>query len=406
MWKDKEEDFVERIKMSFLQIRLRRNGMTEGECLQVKILQLIYESFGSPFGFGGAGVRAYEIYKRLKDRHDITLLCLKYPNARDGDIEGLKHIFVGTENKSLTKSVLAYTIQAARFVRRYGNDFDIIVENFLPPTPFFTTFLTKTPVILQVQDFWGEHTFKRYPFRYALPMVLIEKLYPRLYKHFIFVSDITLKHFHLSQKAVVHLVPNGIDMSLLCTHEEAGNYILFMSSIDMYKKGLDILLKAFSRISPFYQNLNLYIAGSGRDSDLLKYELETIPCPVRKNIKLLGWLSGEDKIKAISKALFTVLPSRHESQPINILESAACEKPVIVSDIPELHFVYKEGFGLSFPSGSIDGLKEKMEILIKDNKQREVMGRRGREFSSKFLWGDIANQFEDVLKAHIRSHDH
>ena len=33
----------------------------------MKILQIIYESFGSPFGFGGAGVRAYEIYKRLKD---------------------------------------------------------------------------------------------------------------------------------------------------------------------------------------------------------------------------------------------------------------------------------------------------------------------------------------------------
>lgn len=31
----------------------------------MKILQIIYESFGSPFGFGGAGVRAYEIYRRL-----------------------------------------------------------------------------------------------------------------------------------------------------------------------------------------------------------------------------------------------------------------------------------------------------------------------------------------------------
>jgi hypothetical protein len=38
----------------------------------MKILQLIYESFNSPFGFGGAGGRAYEIYKRLTERHDIT----------------------------------------------------------------------------------------------------------------------------------------------------------------------------------------------------------------------------------------------------------------------------------------------------------------------------------------------
>ncbi len=86
----------------------------------MKILQLIYESLGNPFGFGGAGVRAYEIYKRLKDRHDITLLCMKYHGARDGEIEGLKHIFIGTESKSLAKSVFSYTVKAANFVRRYG----------------------------------------------------------------------------------------------------------------------------------------------------------------------------------------------------------------------------------------------------------------------------------------------
>jgi hypothetical protein len=68
----------------------------------MKILQLTYESLGSPFGFGGAGVRAYKIYKRLKDRHDITLLCLKYPGVTDCEIEGLRHIFVGTESSRNT----------------------------------------------------------------------------------------------------------------------------------------------------------------------------------------------------------------------------------------------------------------------------------------------------------------
>ena len=70
----------------------------------MKILQIIYESFGNPFGFGGAGVRAYEIYKRIKDRHDVTLLCMRYPGARDGEIQGLKHVFVGVETKNLTKT--------------------------------------------------------------------------------------------------------------------------------------------------------------------------------------------------------------------------------------------------------------------------------------------------------------
>jgi glycosyltransferase involved in cell wall biosynthesis len=361
----------------------------------MKILQLIYESFGSPYGFGGAGVRAYEIYKRLKEKHDITLLCMKYPGAQNGEIEGLRHIFVGTESKSLTKSVISYTIKTANFVRKNGNDFDIIIENFLPSTPFFPRYLTKTPVVLQIQDFWGKHVFKRYPFRFAFPMYFVEKFYPKLYAQVVFVSDITKERFNLSAKTVT--IPNGIDKSLLHAKEENDNSILFLSSIDLYKKGLDLLLEAFSRISPLYQEVMLFIAGTGRDFDVVKYEIDKLPVDVRKNVRLLGWISGEEKTRVISRALFIVLPSRHESSPISILEAAACGIPLIVSNIPELRFVEKKNIGISFSSGSVESLREKIELLLNNNELRYHLGQNGREFANKFLWDTIALEFEKVL---------
>jgi glycosyltransferase involved in cell wall biosynthesis len=362
----------------------------------MRILQIIYESFGSPFGFGGAGMRAYAIFRRLKDRHDITFLCMKYPGAEDGEIQGIKHHFIGTENNNLLRSVLAYTLNAIQFVRKYGDNFDVIIENFLPPTPFFSHYLTKTPVILQIQDFWGTHTFKRYPFRFALPMFLVEKFYPKLYKQIIFVSDITKERFYLPGNTII--IPNGIDESFLQADEDNDNSILFLSSIDLYKKGLDLLLKAFSQLSSHYQKVTLAIAGTGRDFALLKSEIDNLPAHIRKNVKLLGWISGKAKTKIIARALFSVLPSRHESSPISILEAAACGIPVIVSDIPELSFVNKEGFGISFSSGSADRLAEKMRLLLADGKKREALGKRAREFAAQFLWDDIAVQFEEVLR--------
>jgi glycosyltransferase involved in cell wall biosynthesis len=381
--------------------------MTEEECLQVKILQLIYESLGSPFGFGGAGVRAYEIYKRLKDRHDITLLCLKYPNARDGDIEGLKHIFVGTESKSLTKSVLAYTIQAAHFVRRYGNDFDIVVENFLPSTPFFSRFITKKPVILQVQGIMGWHSLRKFNPFYSIPMYVVEQFYPGLYDRFIFVSDITKEKVlsRIKRKCdLCHVIPNGINKELLSVTPEDGDYILFLSRIDIYTKGLDLLINAFEKISPEFPDLRLILAGYEFDS--FNKLVSGRPASIKEKTKYAGFVTSDKKIRLLSGAKIFILPSRHESSPISILEAAACGKPVIVSDIPELRFVHKEGFGLSFPSGSVVGLTEKMKILLSDNKQREAMGRQGREFSSKFLWDDIAKKFEDVLQVHSLSYKH
>lgn len=365
----------------------------------MKILQIIYESLGSPFGFGGAGARAYEIYKKLKDRHDITLLCMRYPGAEDSVIEGLNHIFVGVESKNLTKSVLAYTFRAADFVRRYGNEFDIIVENFLPATPFFAKFFTKTPVILQVQGIMEKHSFKKFSPFYSIPIYLVERFYSHLYDRFIFVSEITKGKIMVRRKRKVklcHVIPNGIDRELLKTIPADMDYILFLSRIDIYTKGLDLLIDAFERISSEYPNLRLILAGYEFDSfDNL---ISGSPSCLKERIVYAGFVTGDEKMRLLSSARIFVLPSRHESSPISILEAAACGKPVIVSDIPELAFVCREGFGISFPSGSASGLSKQIRLLLSDSGKREAAGKRGREFAAQFLWDTIAIQFEDVLK--------
>ena len=344
-------------------------------------------------------MRAYEIYKRLRDRHEITLLCTKYPGAKDGDIEGLRHLFVGTESKSLAKSVFAYTIQAMKFVRHYGDDFDIIVENFLPSTPFFSAFFTRTPVILQVQGIMEEHSFKKFHPFYSIPMHMVERCYPRLYDHFIFVSPVTrakvMARLEGKKMRQSEVIPNGINEELLRAVPGDGGYILFFSRIDIYTKGLDILVEAFTRIASEYPGIRLVLAGY--EFDRIEALTAGLPPSLRERIEYAGFVTGEKKRRLLSRATFVVLPSRHESSPISILEAAACGKPVIVSDIPELDFVMKEGFGIVFPSGSVEGLAEKIRTLMDHEEKREVMGGKGREFAGRYLWDRIAKEFEGVL---------
>jgi glycosyltransferase involved in cell wall biosynthesis len=365
----------------------------------MKILQIIYESFGSPFGFGGAGVRAYEIYKRMKDRHDVTLLCMKYPGAADGEREGLRHVFVGAESESLTKSVFAYTVKAAQFVRKHADDFDVIIENFLPSTPFFSKFLTRKPVILQVQGIMEKHSLKKFSPLYSGPMYAVEHFYPGRYDNFIFVSDVTREKFMRRVKrklSVCHVIPNGINEELLKAVPEEQDYILFLSRIDIYTKGLDLLVNAFTRISEQYPELRLVLAGY--EFDKVGSLLSGVPPPLRERIRYAGFVTGEEKRNLLSKAKLFVLPSRHESAPISILEAAACGKPVIVSDIPELSFVRDAGFGLIFPSGSVEGLTEQIDSLLHDSGHRTTMGIKGRIYVSTFLWDRIAGEFEDAVR--------
>jgi glycosyltransferase involved in cell wall biosynthesis len=119
---------------------------------------------------------------------------------------------------------------------------------------------------------------------------------------------------------------------------------------------------------------------------------------LRERIEYAGFVTGEEKINLLSKAKLFVLPSRHESAPISILEAAACAKPVIVSDIPELGFVSESGFGLSFRSGSMDGLAANIDLLLREAETRADMGRKGREYAGQFLWDRLAREFEITLE--------
>ncbi|TNF54558.1 glycosyltransferase family 1 protein [bacterium] len=369
----------------------------------MKLLQLTYESLGSPFGFGGAGVRAYEIYKRLKDRHDITMLCLKYPGVKDREMEGLQHIFVGTESMSRTRSVLAYTLKAAGFVKKYGDSFDVIIENFLPAIPYFSRFLTNTPVILQMQGIMGVHSLKKFNPLYGLPMFVVEKIYPHLYKTFILVGNENgySTGEQSSQKTITKgkkyaVIPNGINEELLSINsEEENDYILFLSRIDVYTKGLDILIDAFRNISERFNNVKLFFAGYEFNSTADLFQ--NLPGALRDRVKYVGFVSGQEKLELLSRARIFVLPSRHEAHPVSVLEALALGKAVLVSDIPALQYVGDQELGLTFKSGSSQDLAEKLSILLGNGTMRQHLGKRGRDFASQFLWDDMALNFERFI---------
>ncbi|NTU41942.1 MAG: glycosyltransferase family 1 protein, partial [Nitrospirales bacterium] len=49
----------------------------------MRIVHCIYDHIRNPWVGGGGAVRMFEIYRRLSQRHRITVICGKYPGARD-----------------------------------------------------------------------------------------------------------------------------------------------------------------------------------------------------------------------------------------------------------------------------------------------------------------------------------
>jgi glycogen synthase len=352
----------------------------------MRIIHFIYDHINNPWVGGGGAVRAFEIYRRLAKRHQITIVCGKYPGATDS-VEGNPSFkFSGSDKDNYALSTFSYVFKAINYLRTHKGDADIIVEDFAPYNPIFSKFVTDKPVVLQVHHKEGMNLFNRYSI-FGIPFMIVESLYPRLYSKVISVSEESRKKFSID-KAVI--IPNGTDQKLFETTTSEADYIAFLGRLQIHNKGLDTLVQAMSSI-----NIKLAIAGSGKDEGRLSALINRLN--TNRHIELIGYLSDNDKIRFIANAKIIVLPSRYEGQGIVVLEAAACGKPVIVSDIPELRYAVDAGFGISFRKCDSNDLTEKVNFLLNDESKRKEMGGKAREYAKNFTWDKIAEEYERFL---------
>ena len=77
----------------------------------------------------------------------------------------------------------------------------------------------------------------------------MEKIGLKLYKNFIAVSPSIKKQLEIENNGKIEVIFNGIDDFLLHLEPIEKNYILYLGRIETYQKGIDLLLKAFFKIS-------------------------------------------------------------------------------------------------------------------------------------------------------------
>jgi glycosyltransferase involved in cell wall biosynthesis len=352
----------------------------------MKILHLIYDHINNPWVGGGGALRAYEIYRRLAEKHEITIVCGKYPRCEDYSEGSLRFRFTGTEKNNYILSTFCYALRAGRFLRENQSHFDIIVEDFSPYNPIFS-FLWKKDAVLQLHQKEGWHHIRKYPL-FGICFGLIELLYPRLFKNLIKATITNGEKF--STKKNVAILPNGYDQKLLTSQPIDGDYVLYLGRFHVDQKGLDTLSRALNDVE-----IKLIMAGKGKDESevqkLFKRHIE------QGIVKIVGFIEGDKKTDFLRKCQFLVVPSRYEGQSIVCLEAAACGKPVVVSDIPEMKYILEAGFGISFKTGDPKDLWGKMSFLLENESLRKEMGRKAREFAKNLTWARVAEEYEKFL---------
>ena len=206
-------------------------------------------------------------------------------------------------------------------------------------------------------------------------------LYKKYVDHWIapskFIRDIFIQRYNIPEDKITHL-PIFYDSSHCDVISENDGYILYAGRIDK-EKGIKTLLSAVETNT----NNKVKIAGDGPLSD----EIASIVKEKKLNVELLGFQDFNSLKNLIKKSMFLVVPSEwYENSPNIALEAFAYGKPVIgsrIGGIPEL--VRDNETGLTFESGNVDDLREKISYMINNPEKVIEMGKNARKFVEQEL---------------------
>lgn len=209
------------------------------------------------------------------------------------------------------------------------------------------------------------------------------------------------------------IVPNGIELEKLSNQIIlSGNsqkyklyknrkYMLYLGRINTIK-GLDILIKAFAKMSSEFKDINLILAGPDNEHYSQNLMNIILAMNLENRIYFTGLLGYEEKIDFLKNALIFILPSYSENFGNVVIESMACETPVIISDNVGIYKeVEKANAGLIVKTDIYD-LYNGIKRLIENKELRKTIAANGKKLvEDKYNIAKIAEQmvntYENIL---------
>ena len=223
-------------------------------------------------------------------------------------------------------------------------------------------------------------------------------------------SDVELESARRLRFSRGHLIPLGADapppagvgddasVRRQYPSLEGRKVVLFLARLHPIK-GLDVLAEAAASLAESRDDFSLVVAGSGAP----EFEAETITLFDRRGLSertvFTGMVVGEDKWRLFRAADVFVLPSRHESSPVAVMEAMASGTPVVVSDQVGIHReVADAGAGLVTTLDPAD-VAGAIGRLLDDPDAAQRMGRAGEAVAArKYSWERVATDVEALYE--------
>lgn len=281
---------------------------------------------------------------------------------------------------------------------------DILHAHYASSYGLLGSLMNFHPYILSI---WG-NDITEFPRKSYLHKLVIKRILKK-------TDILTATSSYLKEKTLLYtnknisIIPFGIDTNKFKKSNYAnpekkeGDILIgiFKSLENHY--GIDLLIKAIKKLTvKIKMSVKLLIIGGGS----LEFEFKRLVNELDLSEKVIftGKINHDQIVQYHNMVDIAVYPSIRESFGVSVLESSACEVPVIVSDVGGLTEVaLNNKTGIVVKSGNIDMIVEALEKLILNPSLREQYGNQGRKFvQQNYNWDMNVNQMINIYEELLR----
>jgi glycosyltransferase involved in cell wall biosynthesis len=185
---------------------------------------------------------------------------------------------------------------------------------------------------------------------------------------------------------------------------------------DLDITGGDVVVAHFSNLKPLKRPLDVLRSAERAvraDPRLLYLIVGDGPCraamedwcrerAIGSRVRFVGWVDYDRMPAYLNLADVVVMPSESEGQALVYLETQACGRLLLASDIPAAREIIANGeSGVLFPTGDIEALTASTLRAARDPAWRATIGQRARGCVQGHDADQVVRRYADILEAHF-----
>jgi glycosyltransferase involved in cell wall biosynthesis len=355
---------------------------------------------------GGPSFVLRNLAAGLVDRGIETHVVTTDDNGRERLKMPLNEVVVdqGVKYRYFERQLRPYTcsLPLARWLWKNTSSFDLVhihaVFTFPSTAAAWSARARGVPYIVRplgVLNQWGLQNRRRWAKK--LSFRLVER---GIFEHAELIHYTSDQERIEAEQAGAHassiIIANPVDLKSIERQRHAGAFrarypalkdrklVVFLSRISP-KKGLDLLVTAFSRLHQQIPEALLVIAGAG-DTDLIqKIKQRVSDARLSDHVFWPGFVEGDEKAAVLADADVFVLPSHSENFGVAVVEALSYGVPVIVSDQVGIHReISSHRAGLVVPCESSALADALLEILSKPALRTELASNGAKLANTQF----------------------